>query len=169
MSMYAKVRRMRYRDGLAISEIARRTSLSRNTVKIWLREPARDAMNYRRPTGPRKLDAHAEWLRQALETDGTPVSSTPLWPTPSSIGSSTTVSDSLSPESPCASKKPNTVTPLSAKLDPGTPRRNSIHYRFTTRAVILRIGDRHDWNTHWAYYPYPVAAGVLEIDEGLEC
>lgn len=37
-AMYAKVRRLRYRDSLAISEIARRTSLSRNTVKTWLRE-----------------------------------------------------------------------------------------------------------------------------------
>ena len=37
MAMYAKVRRMRLRDGLSISEIARRTSLSRNTIKTWLR------------------------------------------------------------------------------------------------------------------------------------
>ncbi len=69
MSMYAKVRRMRYRDGLSISEIRRRTSLSRNTVKTWLREPARDTMSHRRPAGSRKIDAYAEWLRQALETD----------------------------------------------------------------------------------------------------
>jgi predicted nucleic acid-binding protein len=39
MAMYAKVRRMRLRDGLSISEIARRTSLSRNTIKAWHREP----------------------------------------------------------------------------------------------------------------------------------
>ncbi|WP_029889814.1 IS21 family transposase [Polycyclovorans algicola] len=69
MAMYAKVRRMRYRDGLSISEIARRTSLSRNTVKTWLREPVRSEMTYRRPGGPCKLDAHAEWLVQALEAD----------------------------------------------------------------------------------------------------
>ena len=37
MAMYAKVRRMRLRDGLSISEIARRTSLTRNTVKKWLK------------------------------------------------------------------------------------------------------------------------------------
>ena len=37
MAMYAKVRRMRLRDGLSISEIARRTSLARNTIKTWLR------------------------------------------------------------------------------------------------------------------------------------
>ena len=40
MSMYAKVRRLRLREGLSISEIARQTSLSRNTIKTWLREHA---------------------------------------------------------------------------------------------------------------------------------
>ena len=69
MAMYAKVRRMRFRDGLSISEITRRTSLSRNTVKKWLNEPARSDMTYARPSGPCKLDAHAEWFREALETD----------------------------------------------------------------------------------------------------
>ena len=69
MAMYAKVRRLRYRDGLAISEIARRTSLSRNTVKTWLRESGRSEMSYQRPAGPKKLDMYVEWLRQALETD----------------------------------------------------------------------------------------------------
>jgi transposase-like protein len=37
MAMNAEVRRMRLRDGLSISEIARRTSLSRDTIKAWLR------------------------------------------------------------------------------------------------------------------------------------
>ena len=39
MSMYAKVRRLRLREGLSLSEIARRASFSRNTIKIWLSEP----------------------------------------------------------------------------------------------------------------------------------
>ena len=69
MAMYAKVRRMRHRDGLSISEIARRTSLSRNTVKTWLREPVRSEMSYQREAGARKIDGVADWLRQALETD----------------------------------------------------------------------------------------------------
>ncbi len=69
MAMYAKVRRMRFRDGLSISEITRRTSLSRNTVKTWLREPVRSEMLYGRPAGLKKIDAYVEWLRQALETD----------------------------------------------------------------------------------------------------
>ena len=37
MVMYAKVRRMFFREHLSISEIGRRTSLSRNTIKKWLR------------------------------------------------------------------------------------------------------------------------------------
>lgn len=69
MAMYAKVRRLRFRDGLSISEIARRTSLSRNTIKGWLRESGRSEMAYRRPAGPKKLDVHEAWLRQAVEAD----------------------------------------------------------------------------------------------------
>jgi len=69
MAMYAKVRRMRYREGLSISEIARRTSLTRNTVKKWLAEPARSEMKYERSGGPHKLDVYTEWFREALETD----------------------------------------------------------------------------------------------------
>ncbi len=53
MAIYAKVRRMRLREGLSISEIARRTSLSRNTIKAWLRDPVRSEMAYRREAGPK--------------------------------------------------------------------------------------------------------------------
>jgi transposase len=60
---------MRLRDGLAISEIARRTGLARNTIKGWLRESSRQQMKYQRPARPRLIDRHEEWLRQALETD----------------------------------------------------------------------------------------------------
>lgn len=69
MATYAKVRRMRLREGLSISEIARRTSLSRNTIKAWLRESTRRELSYRREAGSKKLDDHREWLRQALEID----------------------------------------------------------------------------------------------------
>ena len=69
MAMYAKVRRMKYRDGLSVSEIARRTSLSRNTIKTWLREPVRSEMAYRRDGRPKKLNGFLEWLRHALEID----------------------------------------------------------------------------------------------------
>ena len=37
MDMLGKIRRLRFRDGLSISEIVRRTGLSRNTVKSWLK------------------------------------------------------------------------------------------------------------------------------------
>ena len=37
MVMYAKIRRMHFREHLTISEIQRRTTLSRNTINKWLR------------------------------------------------------------------------------------------------------------------------------------
>lgn len=39
MSMIGKVRRMHLREKKSVREIARVTSLSRNTVRAWLREP----------------------------------------------------------------------------------------------------------------------------------
>ena len=48
MVMYAKIRRMFYREHLSISEIQQRTSLSRNTIKKWLKEPNGSATKYRR-------------------------------------------------------------------------------------------------------------------------
>jgi hypothetical protein len=69
MATYAKVRRMRLRDGQSIGEIARRTSLSRNTIKARLRESTLSEMSYRRDAGSKKLDGHRERLRQALEID----------------------------------------------------------------------------------------------------
>ena len=69
MAMYAKVRRMRLRDGLSISEIARRTSLSRNTIKTWLRTPVRGEMRYRRSAGPRKIGPYEAVLQEALAAD----------------------------------------------------------------------------------------------------
>ena len=69
MAMYAKVRRMRLRDGLTISEIARRTSLARNTIKGWLRGPVRSEMTYRRAAAPKKVGPYEATLRGALATD----------------------------------------------------------------------------------------------------
>ncbi len=69
MAMYAKVRRMRLREGLSISEIARRTSLSRNTIKDWLRGPVRCEMQYRRATVATKIGPYEAVLREALATD----------------------------------------------------------------------------------------------------
>jgi transposase len=69
MAMYAKVRRMRLREGLSISEIARRTSLSRNTIKTWLRTPLRSEMKYQRAGGPKKIGPYEAGLREALAAD----------------------------------------------------------------------------------------------------
>jgi transposase len=69
MAMYAKVRRLRLRDGLTISEIARRTSLSRNTIKTWLRGPVRSEMTYRRVGTPKKIGPYEATLRDALAAD----------------------------------------------------------------------------------------------------
>jgi transposase-like protein len=40
MAMYAKIRRMHFREHLTISKIQRKTSLSRNTIKKWLKQPS---------------------------------------------------------------------------------------------------------------------------------
>jgi len=69
MTMYAKVRRLRFRDGLTISEIARRTSLARNTIKGWLRGPVRSERAYRRSPVPQKIGPYEALLRDALATD----------------------------------------------------------------------------------------------------
>ena len=69
MELLGKVRRMHYRDGLSRSEIARRTGLSRNTVKKWLTAPEAVEPRYRRVQAPGKLDPFHGALLQALEAD----------------------------------------------------------------------------------------------------
>ncbi len=69
MEMLGKVRRMYYRDGLSRSEISRRTGLSRNTVKKWLRAPEGASAAYRRESTPGKLGPYQATLIQALEAD----------------------------------------------------------------------------------------------------
>ena len=69
MALLGKIRRMFYRDKLSLSEIARRTSLSRNTIKKWLRTPEGVEPKYRRQTNERKLAPYVERLTKALETD----------------------------------------------------------------------------------------------------
>lgn len=69
MGMYAKIRRMHFREGLTISEIQRRTSLSRNTIKKWLREPEGETPKYHREASPSKIGPYADWLIRALQLD----------------------------------------------------------------------------------------------------
>ena len=68
MVMYAKIRRMFFREHLSISEIQRRTSLSRNTIKKWLKEPGTEP-KYQRHRTDGKLSQFASKLRLALEAD----------------------------------------------------------------------------------------------------
>jgi transposase len=69
MEMLGKVRRMHYRDGLSRSEIARRTGLSRTTVKKWLRAAQAAEPRYRRSEAPSKLTPFKDLLLRALEAD----------------------------------------------------------------------------------------------------
>jgi len=70
MALMGKIRAMRLREGKSISEISRLTSLSRNTIKKWLKVPQGTQPKYRRPAVPTKLTPFIEALTQALQADG---------------------------------------------------------------------------------------------------
>ena len=70
MALLGKIRGMRLRDGKSISEISRLTSLSRNTIKKWLKMPqGAAAPKYRRRDVPTKLMPFEATPAQALEVD----------------------------------------------------------------------------------------------------
>jgi transposase len=69
MGLMSKIRGMYFRDGKSISEIARLTSLSRNTVKRWLRTAPGTQPKYRRGEVPKKLTPFVAVLTKALEID----------------------------------------------------------------------------------------------------
>jgi transposase len=69
MAMMGKVRRLHYRQQKSVREIARITSLSRNTVRKWLKAPVAGEPKYRRDPRPGKLTAFHEALQQALKAD----------------------------------------------------------------------------------------------------
>ena len=69
MIVYAKIRRMYFREKRSISEIARETNLSRNTAKKWLREPDGTEAKYRRSQTDNILKLFESWLLQALKAD----------------------------------------------------------------------------------------------------
>ena len=70
MVMYAKIRRMFYREHLTVSEIQRRTTLSRNTIKKWLQEPSSAVRKYQRASKViGKLTPYEPRLLLALEAD----------------------------------------------------------------------------------------------------
>ena len=69
MALMGKIRGMYFRDKKSISEIARLTSLSRNTIKRWLRAAPGTQPKYRRSEVTTKLTPFAAALTKALETD----------------------------------------------------------------------------------------------------
>ncbi len=69
VDMIGKVRRMGMRDKLSISEIAKTTRLSRNTIKKWLKVPGDFEPKYRKSSWPGKLTAYMPSLEQCLKTD----------------------------------------------------------------------------------------------------
>jgi len=69
MNMLGKIRRLRLRDGLSISEICRRTGLARNTVKRWLKAEKGAEPRYRRKELATILTPYEDRLRQWLQAD----------------------------------------------------------------------------------------------------
>ena len=69
MAMIGKVRRMYFREKRSVREIVRLTSLSRNTVRKWLKTAVLEEPKYRRSEAPGKLTAHHETLKLALKAD----------------------------------------------------------------------------------------------------
>ena len=69
MNLLGKVRRLHYRDGLSLSEIERRTGLTRKTIRKWLKAPESVEPSYRRKVGGTKIAPFAERLIKMLETD----------------------------------------------------------------------------------------------------
>ena len=70
MEMMGRVRRMKLRDGMSNSEIAKRTGLSRNTVKKWLKAAGEEVPKYRRSSGKAtKLSAYEDTVITALKAD----------------------------------------------------------------------------------------------------
>lgn len=69
MGMYAKVRRLYFRERLSINEIKRQTSLSRNTIKKWLKESEGIEPKYDRPKAAVKITPYVSRLQLALQAD----------------------------------------------------------------------------------------------------
>jgi len=69
MEILGKIRRLYLRDKLSLHEITKRTGLSRNTIRRWLRSP-RGAVppRYRRREGLVKLTAFCEAVELVIES-----------------------------------------------------------------------------------------------------
>jgi len=70
MEMLGRIRRMHMRDKVSLHEIAKRTGLSRNTVRRWLRTPEEvQEPVYKRTPGYSKLSGYVTELEQSLKAD----------------------------------------------------------------------------------------------------
>jgi transposase len=69
MALLSVIRRWHYRDHLSIREITKRTGLSRNTVRKYLRSDTVES-RFKVPERPSKLDPFVErltaWLRREM-------------------------------------------------------------------------------------------------------
>jgi len=69
MSMIGKIRRMHFRQRKTLREISRTTSLSRNTVRKYLRMERMQGPKYERAPRATKLTPFHELIEQALKAD----------------------------------------------------------------------------------------------------
>lgn len=69
MGMLAKIRRMYFRDHITLREIARQTSLSRNTIRWWLRQNEMRDPAYPARKASSILDPYKEQLAIWLRAD----------------------------------------------------------------------------------------------------
>lgn len=69
MEMMGKIRRMYFRDKLSLHQIAKRTGLSRNTIRKWIRAPEAKQPVYQRQAAFNKLSPFHDTLEQALKAD----------------------------------------------------------------------------------------------------
>ncbi len=69
MGMLAKIRRMHLRDQVPLREIAKRTGLSRNTIRSWLRRPEMAEPKYPDRVVKTVIDPWVETLSTWLATD----------------------------------------------------------------------------------------------------
>src|SRR6202167_1237574 len=68
MELLSVIRRWHYRDHFSIREIPRRTGLSRNTVRKYLRSDTVEP-KFNIPDPPSKLDPYADKLSQMLRQE----------------------------------------------------------------------------------------------------
>jgi transposase len=69
VGMLAKIRRLHVRDGLPLREVARRTGLSRNTIRRWLRQAEVREPHYPSRVRPSVVGPWAELLSDWLQVD----------------------------------------------------------------------------------------------------